>query len=268
MPDYAKYEFLAIEVAHRIATVTINRPQRRNALNRPLIDALHLVWVDLARDPAVDVVLLTAAGEYFSVGGDVKAMSERPGGDFLEQDEFPDPALGRRMAYNMLAMDKPVVCAINGDAIGLGATAALFCDVTVMNEQARIGDPHVKVGLVAGDGGTVIWPLLVGVSRAKEFLMLGSLVRGTDAARLGLVNHAVPADQVLPKAREIATALAEGATWAIRFTKACINKQLMQQVNLVLDTSIALEHVTMHTRDHAEATRAFAEKRKPVFQGR
>lgn len=268
MPNYAKYEFLKVEVADRIATVTINRPERRNAFNRSLIDALHMVWVELAQDPEVNVVLLTASGDYFSVGGDVKAMSERAGGDFLEEGEFADPALGRRMAYNILAMDKPIVCAINGDAVGLGATAALFCDVTVMNERARIGDPHVKVGLVAGDGGAVIWPLLVGVSRAKEFLMLGSLVNGSDAARIGLVNHAVPADQVLPKAQEIARALAGGATWAIRFTKACVNKQLMQQVNLILDTSIALEHVTMHTQDHTEAARAFAEKRKPVFMGR
>ena len=268
MPDYARFEFLKIEVADRIATVTINRPERRNAMNRGLIDEIHTVWLDLASDPAVHVVLLTAAGSYFSVGGDVKAMSDRPGGDFLEEGEFPDPALARRMVHNILAMDKPIVCAINGDAAGLGATAALFCDVTVMNEAARIGDPHVRVGLVAGDGGAVIWPLLVGVSRAKELLMLGSMVKGADAVRLGLVNHAVPAAEVLPRAQEIARQLAEGATWAIRFTKACVNKMLVQQVNLVLDASIALEHVTFHTRDHAEATRAFAEKRKPVFEGR
>jgi enoyl-CoA hydratase/carnithine racemase len=268
MAAYGKYEFLKIEVANRIATVTINRPERRNAMNRGLIDEIHTVWVDLAADPAVHVVLLTAAGDYFSVGGDVKAMSDRPGGDFLDEGEFPDPALGRRMVHNILALDKPIVCAINGDAAGLGATAALFCDVTVMNQDARIGDPHVRVGLVAGDGGAVIWPLLVGISRAKELLMLGSMVRGTDAHRLGLVNHAVAREEVLPRAMQIATSLAEGATWAIRGTKAAVNKMLMQQVNLVLDASIALEHVTFHTEDHAEATRAFAEKRKPVFKGR
>lgn len=268
MPSYAQYEFLQVDVTDRIATVTIHRPEHRNAMNRKLIHEIHTIWLDLAEDPDVHVVLLTAAGSHFSVGGDVKAMSDRPGGDFLDEGEFPDPAVGRRMIYNILAMDKPIVCAINGDAAGLGATAALFCDVTVMNEAARIGDPHVRVGLVAGDGGAVIWPMLVGISRAKELLMLGSMVKGTDAARLGLVNHAVPAAEVLPKAREIATQLANGATWAIRFTKACVNKMLMQQVNLVLDTSIALEHVTFHTRDHAEAARAFAEKRKPVFQGR
>jgi enoyl-CoA hydratase len=121
---------------------------------------------------------------------------------------------------------------------------------------------------VAGDGGAAIWPLLVGVSRAKEFLMRGSLIKGTDAERIGLVNYAVPLDEVLPKATAIAQELADGATWAIRWTKLSVNRLLKQNMHLILDASMALEHETMHMQDHREATRAFAEKRKSQFTGR
>ena len=268
MSRYASYEHLLIEVADKVATVTLNRPAERNAMNRTLIHELRGIWTDLSDDPEVNAVLLTGAGDYFSVGGDVKEMSARPGGDFLLQGEIPDPAKGRRLVNNLLDLDKPIVCAINGDAIGLAATIALLCDITVCSATARIGDPHVKVGLVAGDGGAVIWPLLVGVSRAKEFLMRGTLINGTDAARIGLVNHVVAKDEVLAEARAIAQELADGATWAIRWTKLSVNKALKERVNLVLETSMALEKACFHMEDHKEATRAFKEKRKPAFRGR
>ena len=129
-------------------------------------------------------------------------MSERPGGDVLEEGEVHDPMISRRIVNRLLELDKPIVCAINGDCVGLAATIALLCDITVMSEDARIGDSHVnKVGLVAGDGGTVVWPLLVGVSKAKEFLMRGTLLKGREAERIGLVDHCLPAGEVLAEAR-------------------------------------------------------------------
>jgi enoyl-CoA hydratase len=267
MTRYARYEFLRVEVADRLATVTLNRPEVRNAMHRAMIYELHSIWTDLADDRAVNAVLLTGAGSYFTVGGDVKAMSERPGGDCVEEGDTYDPAVMRRLVHNMLELDKPVVAAIEGDAIGLGATIALMCDITVIAEQARIGDPHVRVALVAGDGSAVIWPLLVGMHRAKEYLMRGMLLRGTEAERVGLVNYALPQNEVLPKAREIALELAHGATWAIRWTKLALNQILRDRANLVLPSSSALEHTTMEMADHMEATRAFKEKRKPVFTG-
>jgi len=166
---YAKYECLKVEVADKVATVTLNRPQARNAINQKLIRELRTIWDDLGDDHAVSVVVLTGAGDYFSVGGDVKAMSERPGGDVLEEGEVHDPMISRRAVTRQLELDKPIIAAINGDAIGLAATHALLSDITVMAEEARIGDTHVsRVGLVAGDGGTVIWPLLIGINKAKE----------------------------------------------------------------------------------------------------
>jgi enoyl-CoA hydratase len=268
MSRYAAYQHLKIEVENKVATVTLNRPEARNAINQRLIREMRTIWDDLADDMAVNVVLLTGAGSWFSVGGDVKAMSERVGGDVLEEGEVHDPMISRRLVTRQLDLDKPIVCAINGDCIGLAATHALLCDITVMSEDARIGDSHVnKVGLVAGDGGTVIWPLLVGVSKAKEFLMRGTLLKGREAERIGLVNHCVPAAEVMSTARQIAQELADGPSWAIRWTKLSINQILKERVNHLLEASMALEQVTFETADHKEATRAFKEKRKPKFTG-
>jgi enoyl-CoA hydratase/carnithine racemase len=260
---------LAIEVADGVATVVLNRPEARNSFNADLIGELRTIWDDLSDDPEVNAILLTGAGDYFSVGGDVKAMSARPGGDTNREGEQFDPAVVRRLLVRLLEVDKPIVCAINGDAIGLAATIALFCDITVMSDQARIGDTHVsRVGLVAGDGGAVIWPLLVGISRAKEFLMRGTLLSGTKAAEIGLVNHVAGRADVLSSAREIALELAHGPVWATRWTKLSVNQLLKERLNTVYPASMALEHISFHLEDHKEATRAFIEKRKPVFTGR
>jgi len=268
MSRYAAYHDLKIEVANKVATVTLNRPEVRNAINQRLIRELRTIWDDLADDMAVNAVVLTGAGDYFSVGGDVKAMSERPGGDVLEDGEIHDPMISRRLVNRLLELDKPIVCAMNGDTIGLAATIALLCDITVMNQDARVGDSHVnKVGLVAGDGGTVVWPLLVGVAKAKEFLMRGTLLKGREAERIGLVNHVVAGPEVLPLARQIAQELADGPSWAIRWTKLSINQIVKERVNSLLEASMALEQVTFSTADHREATLSFKEKRKPKFTG-
>jgi enoyl-CoA hydratase/carnithine racemase len=248
-----------VDVADKVATVTLNRPQARNAINQKLIRELRTIWDDLGDDHAVSVVVLTGAGDYFSVGGDVKAMSERPGGDVLEEGEVHDPMISRRAVTRQLELDKPIIAAVNGDAIGLAATHALLSDITVMAEEARIGDTHVsRVGLVAGDGGTVI-------NKAKEFLIRGTLLSGKEAERIGLVNHVVPRAQVLARAREIAIELANGPTWAIRWTKLSINQIVKDRVNMLLEASMALEQVTFDTADHKEATTSFKEKRKPKF---
>jgi enoyl-CoA hydratase len=128
MTDYSKYACLKIEVANRLASVTLNRPDAYHAMNQELIGELRTVWYDLAEDTRVNAVLLRSTGRFFSVGGDVKAMSSRPGGDFLKEGEMADPARSRRLVFNLLELDKPVVCAIQGDAIGLAATIALLCD--------------------------------------------------------------------------------------------------------------------------------------------
>lgn len=266
--SYEKYRFIRVEIRHGIATVTLDRPELLNAVNPEVHAELEYIFVDIARDEDIKVVVLTGAGKAFSAGGDIKRMAQRAGTQEGFEYAIRVPEKTRRIYNSLLEVEQPVISAINGDAIGLGANIALFCDISVAADTAKIGDTHVRVGLVAGDGGAVIWPLLIGPNRAKEYLMRGLLIRGDEAAKIGLVNHAVPADQVMAKAYEIAEELAALPKWAVRWTKLSINKNLKQQLNLTLDTSITYEALSMQTADYGEAARAFAEKRKPVFTGR
>ena len=269
MVDYSHYQCLKIEKAGKLATVTLNRGETRNQIDRQFHHELQDIWRDLAEDGDVNAILLTGSGGYFSVGGNVKGMTERPGGDVFAEGEMIEPRSARKIVNNILDCEIPIVCAINGDCIGLAATTALLCDVTVMADDARIGDSHVnKVGLVAGDGGTVIWPLLIGVNKAKEYLMRGTLLKGVEAERIGLVNHVKPRAEVLPFARAIAQELADGPVWATRWTKLSINQIVKDRVNRLLEASMALEQVTFELADHREATQAFKEKRKPRFGAR
>jgi len=174
----------------------------------------------------------------------------------------------RRIIHNMLDVEQPIVAAINGAAVGLGCSLALLADITVADETARMADTHVKVGLVAGDGGAIMWPLLVGPSRAKEYLMTGNFITGAEAAKIGLVNYALPKEQVMPKALELARQLADGPTWAIRWTKLAVNKMIKNVASLNDDAALAYETLTMYTQDHKEASAAFAEKRQPKFTGK
>lgn len=265
MSQYERYRCIKVDKRDRIATVTLNRPESLNAINDALHHELITIWLDLADDEEVNAIVLTGAGKAFCAGGDVKGMAT---GTFLGgKGRLTTPAHGRRIIQNMLEVEQPIIAAVNGDAMGLGANLALLSDVIVASETARIADTHVKVGIVAGDSGAVIWPLLIGPARAKEFLMRGTMLTGSEAAKIGLVNYAVPGAEVPAKALEIARELADGPTWAIRWTKLSVNKWLKQQVNLILDASLAYEMVTFTTEDHREATRAFVEKRKPSFSG-
>jgi len=268
MADYSNYVRFKIEMEGHLAIATLNRPEARNAIDHQTHVELLSLFVDLADDENVFAILLTGAGDIFTVGGDIKGMKDGPAGDVAKPGTKQlDTASTRRLVNNILDCDKPIVCAINGHAMGLGATIALLCDITVIAADAKIADPHVKIGLVAGDGGAAIWPLLIGPNRAKEYLMLGKSMTGTEAERIGLVNYAVPRNEVFARAHSIAKELAEGPTWAIRWTKLSVNKALKEQVNLILDTSAALEIATFATEDHKEAVLAFIEKRKPNFVG-
>jgi len=263
--DYSRYKLIKVEKGNKIAVLTLNRPEALNAINAELHTELEDIFADVAQDNDVNVVVLTGAGRAFCAGGDVKGMDAR---------QFDDPLkarvplrYGKRLIHNMIEVEQPIVAAVNGDAVGLGATLALFCDIIIASEKARFGDPHVRVGLVAGDGGAVIWPLLCGVAKAKEYLMTGDLISAAEAERIGLINHVVPPGEVMPKAMELGHRLANGPTRAIRWTKLACNKRLRDEVNLVLDTSLAVETISMLTEDHREAARAFVEKRSPKFKG-
>ena len=261
--DYSGYHYLSAERKDRVLMVSFNRPESLNAINAELHTELSRIFADIARDQDTEVVLLTGKGRAFCAGGDLKwfqSMSpQQLDALFIE---------ARKIIIDLLEVEQPIIAAVNGPATGPGATLALFSDVIIAAENAKIGDPHVRVGVVAGDGGAVIWPWLVGAARAKEFLMTGDLLTAQEAERIGLINRVVPQDKLMSAAMELATRLANGPTKAIRWTKVSVNKILRDTANLVLDTSLALEKHCFYTEDHKEAVRAFVEKREPKFTGR
>jgi enoyl-CoA hydratase len=264
MIDYTRYKAVIVEKDNRVAVVTLNRPGSLNAVNDDMSHDFDTLFRDLSQDEEVDAIIITGAGRAFCAGGDIKNMDSR---NSDEARDFPvSPREPGKLLNNILEVQQPIIAAVNGDAIGLGATIALFSDITIAAETARFGDTHVRIGVVAGDGGAVIWPPLVGPSRAKEYLMRGNLINGVEAARIGLVNYALPAAEVMTKAREIARELADGPRWAIRWTKLSVNKLVKKALHQVLDTSAALEAVTFVTPQHREAARAFVEKRRPNFR--
>lgn len=266
--DYSRYQYLDIQRSGGIATLMLNQPDNRNAVHAEMHAELEQVWRDLSLDREVNVIVFTGAGKTFSAGGDIKRMAARFGTDEAWDHALAIPASTHRLFEGMLDVKQPIIAAVNGDAVGLGATLALFADVAIIADSAKFGDSHVKVGLVAGDGGAVVWPLLVGPARAKEFLMRGRLVNGTEAHALGLVNHVVPAAEVMGAALAMAEELNALPPLAVRWTKLSVNKWIKHQMNLILDASIAYEMLSINSHDHHEATKAFIEKRKPVYKGR
>ena len=260
--NYSKYRFIKSERQGKVLKLSLNRPENLNAVNGELHGELADIFADVNRDKETFAVLLTGAGRAFCAGGDIKGMHETGGS--WQQTTWE----GKKIIDDLLNLEQPIISAINGPAVGLGATIALFCDVIFASKSAKIGDPHVKVGITAGDGGAVIWPLLCGVSRAKEMLMTGDLLDADEAYRMGLVNHVVPDEDLMDKAMDFTQRLANGPAYAIRSTKISVNKMIKNIANLILDTSLALEGHSFRTEDHQEAVKSFIEKREPKFTGK
>lgn len=265
--DYSTFQYIKVEKIGKVAKVTINRPELKNAINWEVHGEIERLWREIPHDDDVAAIVLTGAGDSFSAGGDIQRMAKRAGNEEGLKFSLGVPGGTRRLLQAMLDVDQPIIAAINGDCIGVGASISLMSDITVISETAKFGDPHVRIGLVAGDGGAVIWPLLIGPARAKNFLLRGLLMKGKEAADMGLITYAEPAGKVVDRAMEIAAEIAELPIWAVRFTKVAVNKAIKQQLTNVLETSIALEALSMHTADFKEAVNAFVDKRKPEFKG-
>jgi enoyl-CoA hydratase len=199
------------------------------------------------RDPASDVIVLTGTGRAFSAGGDIERMQEMVD-DPTQFDA--DAADAKRLIFALLEIEKPVIARVNGHAVGLGATIALFCDVVFAAETAKIGDPHVAIGLVAGDGGAIIWPQLIGFARAKEYLLTGDLLLAPEAAGIGLINHAVPLAELDARVDAFCDKLLAGATEAIRWTKVTANLELKRLAHAAMDTGMAYEALSVRTAEH------------------
>lgn len=261
--DYAQYRYIRAARRGKVLTLTLDHPPM-NTVHFDMHNELSRIFYDVQVDHEADVIVLTGAGEVFSAGGDIPMMQKR----IDEPELFNRKNVEmKRIVFGLLDLEKPVIARINGDCIGLAATLALLADILIAVDTARIGDPHVRVGYVAGDGGAVIWPQLVGYARAKEFLLTGDLIGAERAERIGLINYAVPRAELDEKVYGLADRLASGATKAIRWTKTCVNIPLRQLAHTIMDASLAYEALTNIGADHQEAVDAFREKRKPRFTG-
>ena len=262
---YEGYEMLKVVREGRIVTVSFNRPQVKNATNPQMHQELVRVFPEIGRDPEAHVVVLTGEGDAFSAGGDIDTLRK----SLDDQARWIESMMeARDILFGVIDLDRPVIAKVNGHAIGLGSTLALVCDIIIAKDTAKIIDPHVKIGLVAGDGGSVIWPALVGYARAKKYLLTGDPITGAEAAAIGLVTEAVPADQLDARVDEIARSLANGAAVAIRLTKRAINMSLRQQMDALIEAHLGYETMSHLSVDHREAVTAFLERRDPAFTGR
>ena len=265
MRDYSAYApSLIVEVKDRILTLTLNNPEALNATTPHMHTALTRIWDDIQEDDAVHVVVLTGAGRAFSAGGNLGSM-QRMIDD--RSQWWPTVTEAKRIVYRMLECDKPIIARLNGHAVGFGSTLAVCCDIIVAVETAKIGDPHVGAGLVAGDGGAVLWPQRIGFARAKEYLLTGELLTAKRAEEIGLINYAVPAEELDEKVQALAEKLARGSSRAIRWTKQLMNVPLRQLAHSLMDLGLATESLSQHGADHQEAVRAFRAKETPRFRG-
>jgi enoyl-CoA hydratase len=262
--DYSHYAGVKVERKDKVLTITFNEPDTMNAFSQGMHNTMSRIWDDVTEDPEVHVVVLTGAGRAFSAGGNIPNMQKKIDDHELWEATMPE---AKRIVFRMLECDKPIIARLNGHAVGLGATVALLCDIIIAADHAKIGDPHVNAGLVAGDGGAMIWPQLIGFARAKEYLLTGDLLSAAEAERIGLINHVVPMDQLDEKVYGLANRLAKGAFKSIRWTKQTINIPLRQLAHQMMDLSISLETRSNATSDHQEAVTAFGQKRKPDFTG-
>jgi enoyl-CoA hydratase len=259
--SWGDYAFIETNLTDGVLTLALNRPEKLNSVNRQLHNSLSRVFTDASLDPKVEIVVLTGVGRAFSAGGDL---------EFLQlccenSAVFDEVAYeGKKIVYSMLDCEKPIVGRINGHAAGLGATLALFCDITFVADTARISDPHVRVGLTAGDGGAVIWPQLIGYARAKEMLMMGDAVTAKDAAAMGLINYAVAPEELDARVQAFVGRLKSGHREAIKNTKVSINVALKQIAHAVLETSTALERLSNRSPEHLASVHAMLNKETPL----
>jgi enoyl-CoA hydratase len=260
--EYADYQHLTFDLnPNGVLRITINRPAVLNATNARLHWELTQVWGTVDADSKARVALITGAGKAFSAGGDL---------DLVEEMFTNTAAVSRTMreasdlVYNMINLDKPIVSAINGVAVGAGLVVALLADVSIIAETARLTDGHTRLGVAAGDHAAIIWPLLCGMAKAKYYLLTCDFIDGREAERIGLVSLCVPPDQLMARAGEVADRLASGAQYAVRYTKRALNNWL-RQAGPIFDQSLALEMLSFGHEDVREGVRALREKRPPRF---
>ncbi|MBU8812473.1 enoyl-CoA hydratase/isomerase family protein [Mycolicibacterium goodii] len=258
---FARYpeEFLIERKPNGVLLITLNRPEHLNAVTMPMFEMMGDLLLDVDRDPQTRVAVITGAGRGFCTGMDVAQ---------------PDPSLEdaialmeteRRRITLTMSMDKPIISAINGPAVGWGLSLGLLADISIAAEDAVLMDGHTRVGVVAGDHSSLIWPLLVGMAKAKYYQLTSARMTGIEAERIGLVSLVEPRDKVLERALAIADDLALGSQRAIQWTKRSLNTGWLTNALPQQELSAALETLNFAGADYLEARQAFREKRPTRF---
>jgi len=259
---YDEYQHLKFDLKpNGVLLVTLNRPDVLNATNARMHWELTQIWKTVDDDPAVKVVLVTGAGKAFSAGGDLEMIEHMAGNAAAVSQAMREAA---DIVYNMVNLDKPIVSAINGVAVGAGLAVALMADVSIMSETARITDGHLRLGVGAGDHAAIIWPLLCGMAKAKYYLLTAEFIDGKEAERIGLVSLCAPADELMAKAWKVADKLAAGPQQAQRWTKRALNNWL-RVAGPIFDSSLAFEMLNFLGPDVKEGIAGIKEKRPPKF---
>jgi 2-(1,2-epoxy-1,2-dihydrophenyl)acetyl-CoA isomerase len=262
------YKCLLYEVKDRIATLTLNRPERLNALGDTLREDLYDALVKSAADPDVGVLVITGAGRGFCSGGDVKAMSERDQSGAAAHPGERWAPLRDRIILAMRDCPKPVIAAINGAAAGAGMNLALACDIRVASTAAKFSQAFVKRGLTPDWGGSWFLPRLVGTAKACELIFSGESIDATEALKLGIVNAVVAPEALMDAAYKLARQIAAGPAVAIQLAKRAIYHNLDADLRAGLEFETFAQGICRETEDAKEGVRAFVEKRAPQFRGR
>lgn len=243
-PDAYRTIDVAVDESTGVAVLTLNRPDKANAVDDVMHSELSTVFAAAQDDGRVRAVVLTGAGRTFSAGGD--ESSDRGYATSTGRTPIEE---ARHIVDDIVALTKPLVAAVNGHAVGLGAVLATLADISYVAESAKLGDLHVHAALPAGNGAAAVWPLLVGINRAKQLLMAGDLLTAAEAERLGLITRVVPTPEVLPAATSMAVRLAQLAPQAVQGTKMAINRLLALASGAVLPLSLTLEAAAMEHDD-------------------
>lgn len=261
--NYADFQFLQFDhKPNGILLITINRPEVMNATNARLHWELTKVWAVVNDDAKTKVAVITGAGDKaFSAGGDLNWVSGMVGNAAAINNVMNEAS---DIVYNVMACEKPVISAINGVAVGAGLAVAMMADISIIAEEAKITDGHVKLGVAAGDHAAICWPLLCGMAKAKYYLMTAEFVSGKEAERIGLVSLCVPRAQLMDKAMEVADKLASGSQQAIRLTKRSLNGW-MNMARPIFESSLAMEMLCFFSDDAKEGVAALREKRAADF---
>ena len=262
------YECLLYEVKDGIATLTLNRPERLNALGGTLRQDLHDAVTRAGADPEVRVMVVTGAGKGFCSGGDVKAMGEAKAGQ-RERPLLEKIAPGRdRTLLAMREAPQPTIAAVNGAAAGAGMNLALGCDLRIASTAAKFTQAFVKRGLHPDWGGTYFLPRVVGMAKACEMIFTGEVIDAAEALRLGIVSRVVAPEELLPTAYEVARRIAAGPPVAIRLAKRSLYANEDLDLRGALQMETMAQNICFETEDATEGIRAFGEKRAAIFKGR